>query len=226
MAALPFVVAKVAIKTVKSELYKGEVKAMNAGQEFEYLGIADVQYHYDRIGRLFGTKGLLSRGVHEVKQGLEGDGERRILTVVRHVETRAIQVVLLIRPANSSSFDPTNPLNCCTIDSNLRTNKSYRMVELKDTKIQQTGPTTFFIEDVHHRVLQSRRKVLKVTLLNTAGSGGWDSVALGQILADYANTGNVPVNRPVMVNTSAFPLAAEAIPDNTPMAEAIPSKQY
>ena len=219
-------VAKVVIKSVKSELYKGEVKAMNAGQEFEYLGIADVQYHYDRIGRFFGTKGFISRGVHEVKQGLEGNGERRIMTVVRNVTTGAIHVVLLSRPANSSSFDPANPLNCCAIDSNLRTNKSYKMVELKDTKIQQTGPTTFQIEDVHHRVLQTRRKVLEVTLLNTAGSGGWDGVALGQILADYAKTDSVPVNLPVMVDTSAFPLAAEAIPDKIPMAEAIPSKQY
>jgi hypothetical protein len=107
-----------------SEMYKGKVKEMKESGDFEYITCADVNYHYSIAGRITGMRGPASFAVNEVKQGVEGHSDNRILAVICKPSTGEINLIMLTRPKDRIMVDKQNPLNSsCSVDSNFKTNR-------------------------------------------------------------------------------------------------------
>jgi hypothetical protein len=98
-------------RTVASELYRNKVEEMKESGDFEYITCADVTYHYSITGKITGIRGPASFAAAEVKQGVEGHDDDRILAVTRKSSTGEINLCMLIRPTDGIMVDKQNPLN-------------------------------------------------------------------------------------------------------------------
>ena len=99
------------IRAANSEMYKNKVKEMNRSGDFESITCVDVTYHYSLTGRITGMRGPESFAAAEIKQGVEGRGDNRILAVTRKLSTGEINLFMLIRPKDGIMIDKQNPLN-------------------------------------------------------------------------------------------------------------------
>ena len=204
-------VAGTGMKTAASEGYKKKVQAMKAEGNFEYIALGEISYHYTRPLRdmLHGSsrniKDPVYSSIAQVKQSIEGNGENRILAVVRQQKkngSKEVNFILLKRPAASINkrFDENDPLNSCSIDPNLKTNQG-GIVESRNLKVVRKNPNTFQIEDINYRTIQTHKKILEIVVKNTKGTspkGGakLSGTTLCELLNHMAKEGRVPKDFP------------------------------
>lgn len=193
------------MKMASSKKYENKVKAMNKEETFEFLAIGDVSYKYSRPIRGTDVKEPLYSSIAYVKQEMEGDGQGRILAVVRK-PNGTVNVVLLKRPSRKNRrVNMNNPFNSCRVDPNLKTNQG-EIVEVKTLKVTKKNKNTFQLEDTNVRTLQTHRKVLEVQVHNTADritckapkGNHFDGKIMLNLLDLLARKGQVPKDYPSM----------------------------
>jgi hypothetical protein len=146
-----------AMKTAASKSYKNKVKSMRDEGKFDYIAIGDVNYNYTRPLRGTGTNEPIYSSIAYMKQEIEGNGNNRILAVVRK-RNGSVNFVMLGRSSSKKRFDKNNPLNSCSIDPNLKTNSGGIVVASCDLKVLRKNANTFLIEDTNYRSTQTHRK--------------------------------------------------------------------
>ena len=188
-------------KTVESENYKKKVKAMTISKklkhEYEYIAIGEVNYSYTRP--LAGSTRTLNEpvfsSISKIKQDLEGNGENRILAVIRNKRNGKVQFVLFTRPTkNGRNLNQNTLLKICSIDSNLKTNQG-GIVDEKSIRVSQQNANTFKFEDPNTTDFQTHRKVLKIQVKNTMKKppmNGFSGNPLCELLTHMAKDGRVP----------------------------------
>jgi hypothetical protein len=202
-------------RTATSEMYKGKVKEMKESGDFEYITCADVDYHYSIAGRITGMRGPASFAVNEIKQGVEGNGDSRILAVIRTPSTGEINLIMLIRPKDGI-VDKQNPLNSCSVDSNFKTNRWFGILKASDLVVTQINPNKFIVRDKSHRILQIKRKVLEITVKNHEETdNSWDGSKLCELLEHLMKTGSDSESLDVTA-PSLIPVA-ETVTSATPL---------
>jgi len=199
-------VAGTGMKTAASEGYKKKVQAMKAEGNFEYIALGEISYHYTRPLRdIYGSsrniKDPVYSSIAQVKQSIEGNGENRILAVVRQKKKNGSEEVnfILLKSPNKR-FDEKDPLNSCSIDPNLKTNQG-GIVESRNLKVVRKNPNTFQIEDINYRTIQTHKKILEIRVKNTKGtSPKGDATLRGTTLCELLNhmakEGRVPKDFP------------------------------
>jgi len=197
-------VAGTGMKTAASEGYKKKVKALNAEGKFSYIAIGEISYHYTRPlrGSSRNIKGPVYSSIAEMKQSIEGNGENRILAVIRQQNNGPVNFILLKGPTanNNKHFDEENPLNNCSIDPNLKTNQG-GIVESRNLKVVRKNANTFQIEDTNYRTIQTHKKILEIKVKNTKGTpakgdGKLSGTTLCELLNHMAKEGSVPKDFP------------------------------
>jgi hypothetical protein len=155
---------------------------MKESGDFEYVTCADVTYHYSMTGRWTGIRGPESFAVAEIKQGVEGHGDDRILAVTRKPSTGEINLIMLKRPKDGI-VDKQNTLNSCSVDSNFRTNRWFGILKTTDLVVTQIGPHKFRVRDKSHRILQIKLKLIEITVKNHEETdNSWDGSKLCELL--------------------------------------------
>merc|ERR1712194_244390 len=174
------------------------------GGTFDYLAVGEISYHYTRPlrGGSRNIKGPLYSSIAEVKQSIEGNGENRILAVIRQQNNGPVNFILLKGPTanNNKHFDEENPLNSCVIDPNLKTNQG-GIVESRNLKVVRKNGNTFQIEDSNYRTIQTHKKILEIQVKNTKGTpakgdGKLSGTTLCELLTHMAKEGRVPKDFP------------------------------
>ncbi|OEU14853.1 hypothetical protein FRACYDRAFT_241410 [Fragilariopsis cylindrus CCMP1102] len=203
-------VAGTGMKTAASEGYKKKVQAMKAEGNFEYIALGEISYHYTRPLRdmLHGSsrniKDPVYSSIAQVKQSIEGNGENRILAVVRQQKKNGSEEVnfILLKSPNiiNKRFDEKDPLNSCSIDPNLKTNQG-GIVESRNLKVVRKNPNTFQIEDINYRTIQTHKKILEIVVKNTKGTSPKGDAKLSgttlcELLNHMAKEGRVPKDFP------------------------------
>jgi len=202
-------VAGTGMKTAASEGYKKKVQAMKAEGNFEYIALGEISYHYTRPLRdmLHGSsrniKDPVYSSIAQVKQSIEGNGENRILAVVRQQKkngSEEVNFILLKSPNINKRFDEKDPLNSCSIDPNLKTNQG-GIVESRNLKVVRKNPNTFQIEDINYRTIQTHKKILEIVVKNTKGTSPKGDAKLSgttlcELLNHMAKEGRVPKDFP------------------------------
>jgi len=197
-------VAGTGMKTAASEGYKKKVKALNAEGKFSYIAIGEISYHYTRPlrGSSRNIKGPVYSSIAEMKQSIEGNGENRILAVIRQQNNGPVNFILLKGPTanNNKHFDEENPLNNCSIDPNLKTNQG-GIVESRNLKVVRKNANTFQIEDTNYRTIQTHKKILEIQVKNTKrtlakGDRKLSGTTLCELLNHMAQEGCVPKDFP------------------------------
>lgn len=203
-------VAGTGMKTAASEGYKKKVQAMKAEGNFEYIALGEISYHYTRPLRdmLHGSsrniKDPVYSSIAQVKQSIEGNGENRILAVVRQQKkngSEEVNFILLKSPANiNKRFHEKDPLKSCSIDPNLKTNQG-GIVESRNLKVVRKNPNTFQIEDINYRTIQTHKKILEIVVKNTKGTSPKGDAKLSgttlcELLNHMAKEGRVPKDFP------------------------------
>jgi len=194
------------MKTAASEGYKKKVKAMKKDGEYEYIAIGEVTYQYTRPLRGTSINEPIYSTIARMKQDFEGNGNNRILAVVRQKNNGSVNFVLLKRPSNNEKcFDKNDPLNGCSIDPNLKTNQG-GIVESRDLKVSKMCSNTFQIEDKNYRTIQTHGKLFKIEIKNTkttpSGYGRFSGVTLCELLNHMAKKGHVPKDFPSSISTT------------------------
>jgi len=201
-------VAGTGMKTAASEGYKKKVKALYAKGMFDYLAVGEISYHYTRPlrGSSRNIKGPVYSSIAEVKQSIEGNGENRILAVIRQQNNGPVNFILLKGPTanNNKNFDEENPLNNCSIDPNLKTNQG-GIVESRNLKVVRKNANTFQIEDTNYRTIQTHKKILEIKVKNTKGTpakgdGKLSGTTLCELLNHMAKEGRVPKDFPSILS--------------------------
>ena len=205
-------VAGTGMKTAASEGYKKKVQAMKAEGNFEYIALGEISYHYTRPLRdIYGSsrniKDPVYSSIAQVKQSIEGNGENRILAVVRQQKkngSEEVNFILLKSPTATGNinkrFDEKDPLNSCSIDPNLKTNQG-GIVESRNLKVVRKNPNTFQIEDINYRTIQTHKKILEIVVKNTKGTSPKGDAKLSgttlcELLNHMAKEGRVPKDFP------------------------------
>jgi len=192
-------------KMASSKKYEAKVKAMNREETFEFLAIGDVSYSYTRPVRGTDVNEPLYSSIAYAKQGMEGDGQGRLLAVVRK-PNGTVNLVLLKRPSRKNRrVNMNNPLNSCSVDPNLKTNQG-DIVDARTLKVTKKNKTTFQLEDTNVRALQTHRKVLEVRVLNTTAmitckapkGNSFDGKIMCNLLDLLAKKGQIPKDFPSM----------------------------
>ena len=201
-------VAGTGMKTAASEGYKKKVQAMKAEGNFEYIALGEISYHYTRPlrdirGSSRNIKDPVYSSIAQVKQSIEGNGENRILAVVRQQKKNGSEEVnfILLKSRNiNKRFDEKDPLNSCSIDPNLKTNQG-GIVESRNLKVVRKNPNTFQIEDINYRTIQTHKKILEIRVKNTKGTSPKGDAKLSgttlcELLNHMAKEGRVPKDFP------------------------------
>jgi len=197
-------VAGTGMKTAASEGYKKKVKALYDEGKFEYITVGEISYHYTRPlrGSSRNIKGPVYSSIAEVKQSIEGNGENRILAVIRQQNNGPVNFILLKGPTanNNKYFDEKNPLKSCSIDPNLKTNQG-GIVESSNLKVVRKNSNSFQIEDTNYRTIQTHKKILEIKVKNTKGTpakgdGKLSGTTLCELLNHMAKEGRVPKDFP------------------------------
>ena len=198
-------VAGTGMKTAASEGYKKKVQAMKAEGNFEYIALGEISYHYTRPLRdIYGSsrniKDPVYSSIAQVKQSIEGNGENRILAVVRQQKKNGSEEVNFILLKSHKRFDEKDPLNSCSIDPNLKTNQG-GIVESRNLKVVRKNPNTFQIEDINYRTIQTHKKILEIVVKNTKGTSPKGDAKLSgttlcELLNHMAKEGRVPKDFP------------------------------
>jgi len=196
VAAIP------AMKTAESEKFRKKVNVLKAEGKFEYIAVGEVKYKYTRPLRFKKNGNVLNDPIYsslaQMKQNIEGNGDNRILAVVRK-PNGAVEFVLLKRPSDSKCYYRKNPLDSCSIDTNLKTNQG-GIVESSGLRVIKKDSNTFQIECTNFRPLQSHRKVFVIQVKNTKrtpmANGRLSGIALCEVLNYLAKEGYVPKDFP------------------------------
>ena len=201
-------VAGTGMKTAASEGYKKKVQAMKAEGNFEYIALGEISYHYTRPlrdirGSSRNIKDPVYSSIAQVKQSIEGNGENRILAVVRQKKkngSEEVNFILLKIPNINKRFDKKDPLKSCSIDPNLKTNQG-GIVESRNLKVVRKNPNTFQIEDINYRTIQTHKKILEIVVKNTKGTSPKGDAKLSgttlcELLNHMAKEGRVPKDFP------------------------------
>jgi hypothetical protein len=202
-----------------SKTYKKKVKNLTRSiTNYQYIAIGEINYGYASPTKT-GGKSTINESIMtsftKIKQDYKGNGENRILVVVRNKTENKIQLILLKRPPSSTKhWNMEDPLRCCDVDSNLKTNQENNILESLKIRIEAQDGNTFLLEDPNYNKGNNKfaaaiscRTIFKIQVKNTmrkAPKNGYSGRKLCDVLTYMSeNHGNVPPqNSPSSANTN------------------------